>query len=427
MPANAVGHLCGDRSDLGRTLMTRDSSTRLIRTLSLTHVVLYGIGVTVGAGIYVLIGAAAARAGMHAPVAFLIAALLMALSALSFAELASRMPVAASEAAYVQAGLRSRWLSFAAGLLVIAIAVISAAAISLGSAGYVGVFVPLPQPVIVVIVVMAMGAIAAWGIKESVVFAGIMTAIEVGGLLIVVVAGLATEPDALARLPEAIPSFGDGAHWFGIFSAGLLAVFAFIGFEGIVNVAEEVQDARRTVPRAIFITLAVTTVLYMAVVWVALVAVGPDELGTAAAPLALVFERTTGVSPLVMSAIAVVATLNGIIVQIIMASRVGYGLADQGKLPAWLAIVHPKTRTPVVATAAATALVLLLALAVPLEGLADATSRIALVMFALINLSLAVLKWREREAPADIFRAPVWAPWAGLLATVGFLVADVAI
>ena len=402
-------------------------ATRLVRTLTLTHVVLYGIGVTVGAGIYVLIGAAAARAGMLAPVAFLIAALLMALSALSFAELASRMPVAASEAAYVQAGLRSSVLATVAGLLVIAIAVISAAAISIGSAGYLRVFLPLPGSVVVALVVLAMGAIAAWGIKESVVFAGIMTAIEVGGLLLVIIAGLVTEPGVVTRLPEAIPPIGDASVWFGISSAGLLAVFAFIGFEGIVNVAEEVRDARRTVPRAIFITLGVTTVLYMAVIWVALVTVGPADLGTAEAPLALVFAQTTGASPLVMSAIAVIATLNGIIVQIIMASRVCYGLADRGKLPAWLAIVHPATRTPIVATALATGLVLLLALAVPLEGLADATSRIALVMFALVNLSLAVLRWRETEPPEGVFRAPAWAPWAGLVATVGFLIADIAL
>jgi amino acid transporter len=107
--------------------------------------VLYGIGVTIGAGIYVLIGAAAARAGMQAPLAFVAAAILMGLTAASFAELGSRMPVAAGEAAYIRAAFGSDRLALAAGLLVIGIAVVAAAAISVGSAGYLGVFISLPE------------------------------------------------------------------------------------------------------------------------------------------------------------------------------------------------------------------------------------------------------------------------------------------
>jgi len=402
-----------------------DGGPRLVRSLTLVNLVLYGIGVTVGAGIYVLVGASAARAGMHAPIAFLIAAVLMAFSALSFAELASRMPVAASEAAYVRAGLRSPLLALLVGFLVIAIGVVSAAAISVGSAGYIRVFVPASEPVVVTAVVLAMGAVAAWGIKESVVFAGIMTAIEVGGLLIIVGAGMFSGPEVVTRLPEALPTIGDTAVWLGVLGSGLLAVFAFVGFEGIVNVAEEVEAPERTIPRAIFLTLVATTVLYMSVVWIALVTVGPTELATAKAPLALVFERVTGWSPRILGAIAIVATLNGIIVQIIMASRVAYGLADQGQLPRVLASVHPVTRTPLVATAVAVAIVLVLALAVPLEGLAELTSRLALVLFALVNLSLAMLRLREAAPPTGVFRAPAWVPWAGVVSTVAFLVADV--
>ena len=143
------------------------------------------MGVTIGAGIYVLIGAAAARAGMQAPLAFVAAAVLMGLTAASFAELGGRMPVAAGEAAYVRAAFPIRSPGRAAvGLLVIAIAVVAAAAISVGSAGYIAVFVNLPQPVIIAAVVLSMGAVAAWGIKESVTFAGAMTLIEVGGLVV---------------------------------------------------------------------------------------------------------------------------------------------------------------------------------------------------------------------------------------------------
>ena len=172
----------------------------LKRSLTLTNAVLYGLGVTIGAGIYVLIGAAAGRAGMYAPLAFVVAAALMGLTAASFAELGGRMPVAAGEAAYVRAAFQSDRLATLVGLLVIAIAIVSAAAISIGSAGYIGVFLALPEPVRIALVVLAMGAIAAWGIKESVVFAGVMTVIEIGGLLLLIVAGAWFGSDLATRL-----------------------------------------------------------------------------------------------------------------------------------------------------------------------------------------------------------------------------------
>lgn len=404
--------------------MSTRTDLALKRALSLGHATLYGLGVTIGAGIYVLIGAAAARAGMHAPVAFIIAAVLMALSAMSFAELAGRLPVAAGEAAYVRLAFQSNRMAKIAGLLVIAIAIVSAAAISVGSAGYIGVFLALPEPVLVSGVVLAMGAIAAWGVKESVTFAGAMTLIEVGGLVLLVLAGVASGPELVTRLPEALPPLGDVRVFAGIMGTALLAVFAFIGFEGLANIAEEVRDPQRTLPRAIFLTLAVSTILYVLVAWVALVAVPHEELAQSRAPLALVFERLTGASPRSMSLIAVVATLNGIIVQIIMSSRVLYGLAQQGNLPAAFGTVHGVTRTPLYATVFTTGLVLLFALLLPLHHLADLTSRITLVVFALVNLSLIRIKARTPIAPAGAYVAPNWAPWAGLVSCLGLLIAD---
>ena len=126
-------------------LAGKPDAVALKRSLTLPYAVLYGMGVTIGAGIYVLIGAAAARAGMHAPLAFVAAALLMGLTAASFAELGGRMPVAAGEAAYVLEAFGSRRWAAAVGVLVIAIAVVAAAAISVGSAGYIAVFVSLPH------------------------------------------------------------------------------------------------------------------------------------------------------------------------------------------------------------------------------------------------------------------------------------------
>jgi basic amino acid/polyamine antiporter, APA family len=406
------------------TLRTQATTVRLARSLSLLQVTLYGLGVTVGAGIYVLIGTAAAHAGMQAPLAFVVAAALMALSGASFAELAGRFPVAAGEAAYARAAFRSNRFATAVGLLVTAIAIVSAAAIAIGSAGYLSVFIPLPMPVLAAAIIVAMGGVAARGIKQSIVFAGAMTIIEIGGLVLLVVAGFASDTSVISRLPEILPS-ENGPALTGFVSTVLLAVFAFIGFEGISNVAEEVRDPKRTLPLAILLTLTISTVLYVAVVWTALVTVDRQTLMQSNAPLALVFQRLTGLSPHGMSLIAVLATLNGIVVQIIMASRVLYGLARLRELPAALGKVSPRTHTPLVATALATAAALVLALFLPLHDLAGLTSRITLVVFTVVNASLVILKLRSGPGLHGGYVAPVWAPWAGASACITLLAFDV--
>jgi len=326
--------------------VTQNGSPRLARSLTLTHAVLYGLGVTIGAGIYVLVGVAAGRSGMHAPLAFVGAALVMAFSAASFAELGTRMPVSASEAAYVQAAFKREWLSLAVGLLVVVTATVSAATISVGSAGYVGVFLPVSAPWIISGVVLAMGIVACLATVQSITFAGIMTVVEVSGLGLIIVAGLGQGTEIVTRLPEIWPSAGDQEAWVGIAGTALIAVFAFIGFEHLVNVAEELKEPSRTLPRALFLTLGLTALFYAVVMWVAVTAVPPQELARSSAPLALVFERLTGLPLVTMSAIAIVATLNGVIVHMIMIGRVIYGLADQGSLPKVLARLKPVTRTP---------------------------------------------------------------------------------
>ena len=399
-------------------------STRLIRSLTLTHAVLYGLGVTIGAGIYVLAGAAAARSGMHAPLAFLAAAVVMGVTAGSFAELGTRWPVAASEAAYVQAAFHRKWLSGATGLLVVAAATISGATITVGSAGYIGVFLPLPASWIIAGVVLAMGAIACLSAVQSIGFAGLMTVVEIGGLVLIVGAGLFQGDALVSRLPELLAPLSDKAAWTGIAQTSLLAVFAFIGFEHLVNISEEMKNPSRTLPWALFITLGVTAFLYMTVVWVAVVAVPPAELAHSSAPLALVFQRLTGLPLSVLSVIAIVATVNGIIVHMLMIGRVLYGLADQGSLPAFLARVNARSGAPVVATLFGVGAILILALGIPLTGLAEWTSRLTLGAFVLVNLALLRIKTRESEPPAGVFVVPIWVPIAGLLTSAALLLID---
>ena len=283
---------------------------------------------------------------------------------------------------------------------------ISAATISVGSAGYVAVFLSAPAPWIISAVVLTMGGVACLATVQSVTFAAIMTLVEVGGLVLIIIAGLGHGTDVVTRLPEIWPSSGDSTAWIGIAGTALIAVFAFIGFEHLVNVAEEMKEPSRTLPRALFLTLGLTALFYALVVWIAVTAVPPQELARSSAPLALVFERLTGLPLVILSAIAVVATINGIIVHMIMIGRVIYGLADQGNLPKVLARLNPVTHTPLLATTIGVGAILVLALAVPLAGLADLTARFTLVIFAIVNLALIRIKSRIRTGAFGSIHLP---------------------
>lgn len=394
----------------------------LKRTVTLTMLVLYGLGVTVGAGIYVLVGAAAARAGAHTPIAFVLAGLVMALSAASFAELATRFPISAGEAAYVRAGFGSKHLSLVTGLLVIAAGIVCAAAISRGAAGYIGVFVPLDETVIAAVVVVVIATIAAFGIGEAVTLAGLMTLIELAGLAAIVAAGLWSNPAMFARAGEMWTGLDDARAWTGIFHAATLAFFAFIGFEGMVNIAEEVEAPERTLPRAILLTLVISIALYILVVWVAIHAVPQAELAASSAPLSLVFARVTGMSPIVLTVIAIFATVNGIIAQLIMASRVVYGLAAQGSVPAVLGRIDRRTRTPLLATALVASAALVLVVSFPVERLAELTTHVMLVIFALVDAALIRIKLRG-DGPTPPVSVPLAVPALGALSCVALLIA----
>ncbi len=396
--------------------------TELRRALSLPLVVLYGLGVTIGAGIYVLLGATTAKAGIYAPASFVLAAIVMMFSAASYAELSARFPVSAGEAAYVQAGFNSAWLSATVGFLVIASGVVSSSAISLGSTGYIRAFLDVPVTWLVIIIVITLGVIAAWGIMESVLFASLFTIFEVGALLWIVAVGVIENPAIIAELPRVFPAMGDATAWVAVASAGLLAFFAFIGFEDIVNLAEEMERPERTLPWAIFLTLGLGTLIYFMVTAVAVLSVPLDELAASEAPLSFVFGHISGASPVIISAIAIAATLNGVIIQIIMASRVLYGLAKQGTAPAIFGRVHPWTRTPLWATAAVSAVVLTLAISAPLEGLAEWTSRIVLIVFAMVNGALFLLKLKREYAQPGGFAVWIGIPVLGFFTCIALLI-----
>lgn len=392
---------------------------RLKRSLGLTLLTLYGLGNILGAGIYVLIGKIAGSAGYLTPVAFLLASAAAAFTAMSYAEMAARFPLSAGEAVYLREGFASRRLAAGAGLLIAAAGMVSAAAIARGFAGYLQVFLPVPEMVAVAAIIVALGALAAWGISQSVTVAAAITFVEVGGLLLVLWVGRGALQQLPVRVSDMLPGL-DAQSWSAIIVAAFLAFYAFIGFEDMVNVAEEVKQPSRDLPLAIGIALLAATLLYCGVAVVSVLTVAPQRLGESSAPMALVYAEASGEAPRLITLISLLAVVNGALIQIIMASRVLYGMAAQGWMPAWLGRVDPRTHTPVKATALVTVGVLMLAAFVPLVGLAALTSALILVIFAFVNLALTRVKRREPR-PAGLKVLPAWIPWVAFLLSVVFL------
>ena len=393
---------------------------KLSRRLNLTLLTLYGIGVTIGAGIYVLIGAVASHAGQYAPLSFVLAAVVMGLTVGSYAELCTRYPVAAGEAAYLKAAFHTRSLSTLVGLLMVLTGVIAASTVSLGALGYIAQFVDLPAWVVLVIVVGGLGVVSAWGVLESVMLASLFTIIEVGGLAAIIIAALdkgVPFEAALITLPPV-----SSVTWLGIAFASLLAFFAFTGFEDLTNMVEEAHAPERNVPIAMAITLVVTTSLYAVIAAIAVTVIPPRELAGSAAPLSIVFERVAGVSPIVISAIAIVSTLNTIIAQMTMAVRVLYGLAQQGDVPDLFGKVNRRTSTPVIATGTIIVAVLVCDFLAPLERLAELTSIGTLAVFMMVNLALLRLRM-DKTALRGTLTVPIAVPILGFVSCLTMVVA----
>jgi len=367
----------------------------------------YGVGIMVGAGIYVLVGAAAGAAGMWAPLAFLLAGLVAVPSALAFSELSARIPEAAGDSSYVEVGLNLHWLAVLVGAINVIAGTVASAAVLRGGVGYLTSIVDVPFTWAVIGLGFAMTLIALVGVLESLVFAAVLTVIEVIGLILVVGAGFAAEPVADWSLPLPRP------EWIGIAGATTFAFFAFIGFDDMVNMAEEAREPQRTMPRAILWALAITAVLYALVSLAAIRAVPRDVLAVTERPLALVWESGTGRSAVFLSAIAVAAALNGVLAQIVMASRVLFGLGKRSPALAMFRRTSKRFGTPTLGTIAVGVVVILSALTLPVATLAELTTQALLIVFAIVNISLIGVKRKQPEAP---FRVPGYVPWLGLIA-----------
>lgn len=394
-----------------------DSARPLRRVLGLPLLILYGVGVTVGAGIFVMIGTVSGLAGPRAPLAFLIAATIAGITAISYASLSQKFPRAAGASLYVKAAFGST-LGLAVGLAVIATGVVSSATIMLGFAGYLAELIAVPQSVAVLVTLFLIGALVQLGVKESVGTAALITIVEIGLLVILIVVGAPT----LATAQVWVSAFGtsEPLPLAGILTASALAFFAFIGFEDIVNMTEETVDPAKVMAPAIFGTLLITTALYLLLAMVVVGAPDPAAVAVSSAPLSTLWAQLTGQSSTWLSTLALVAVVNGVIVQIIMASRLLYGMAREKMIPEQLARLGRRS-TPYLAIWIVVGLVAILALAFPITSLARMTTTITLLVFASVNLSLVLLGTREKDGPLARRR---WIGFLGLVLTSALAVRE---
>lgn len=378
------------------------SPEKLRRVLSLPLLVFYGVGVTIGAGIFALIGEVLRLAGNAAPISFILAGVIAGMTGLSYALLVRVFPRAGGEAVFVNVGLGA-FAGRLAGLGVSITGIVSSAVIALAFAGYAGIFVPLPPKLLATGVIVVLTAIACWGVLESILFAALITLAETGVLAVTVLFGTPLIVDALAGLPQTGIALGPVSAA-GVLAATVLAFFAFIGFEDIENMAEETRDPRRTAPRAIAWTLAITVLVYVAVSVVSVLAPDRAAIAGSSAPMSELFTQVSGLDGRPVAAISALAMVNGILIQMVMAARVFYGMANEGLMPKWLGAVHPGRRTPVRATLIVAAAIIALAVFFPLVRLAEMTSMVTLSVFALVNLSLFTIGRGSGDAILRRFR-----------------------
>lgn len=384
----------------------------LRRALSTAAITVYAVGDILGAGIYALVGTVVAAAGSGAWISFCLSAVIALLTGLTYAELSSRYPIAAGAAAYCGRAFRHPLVAFLIGILVLASGITSAAAVSHAFVGYLHAFVALPPMLASVSLLALMALLNYAGIEESARVNLVLTLVETSGLLLVVAVGLsAARAVPLADLAGRLAPPADLA---GIVSGATIAFYAYIGFEDTVNVAEEVKGASRALPRAILTAIGFSCLLYATVTVAALLTMPVSGLARSTAPLLDVIGAAgVRLPPGVFSVVALFAICNTGLLNLIMASRLSYGMAREGLMPAALARVHPVRRTPWVAVLVTLGLAMLLAVSGGVRVLAQTTSLLLLTVFTVLHVALWRIKQRHPDPGPGVFVTPGWTPIAG--------------
>ncbi len=389
----------------------KESLKREINLLTLT---IYGVGIIVGAGIYALIGKAAGLAGNSVWMSFLFGAILASFTAMSYAELSSMFPKSASEYHYIKNAFQSKIFGNIMCWAEIFVDLIACSTIVLAFAGYFSGFFNTPVILVSIFLLIFITLINFSGIKGSMKIVVIHTVVEVGGLIAIIILGLGS----LGSVDYFEMPMGIG----GVFSGAALIFFAFLGFEDIVNVAEETKSPRKTVPKAVIISLIISTLMYVLVTLSVVSMSDWESLSRSEAPLAYALHDRFGLDVSnVISVVALFATAGTALVFAIAGSRMIYGLSEAGEIPRIFSRVNPKTRTPQVAIIAAAVISIIFVLLGDIKLVAGITNFFAFVVFILVNLSAIVLRYRkagmkrEFKSPLNIGKFPLL-PFFGLLA-----------
>ena len=384
---------------------------------------MYGVGLILGAGIYVLIGDVAAIAGNAMWISFLIAAVIAAFTGLSYAELSSMYPKSAAEFMFVKNAFNNDLAAFVAGWLITVVAIVSAAAVAIGFSAYLALFIPQMDTLVTAVAVVGiLSAVNFAGIKESARMNTSFTLIELAGIAIVITAAVLfgsfdvnyyeLPPAASLSFPLAI-----GA----LMSAAGLVFFAYFGFENLANISEETKDASRTIPRALLLSILITTAVYIAIAFSASALVGWEALSESDAPLSLAAEKGFGSAGVViLSIIALFATSNTILMLLVAASRIMFGMAREGALHPVLAKVHAGRQTPwvsVAVTMMATAAVVAFS-GGSIAAVANVAVFVIFIVYALVNAALIWLRY-ARPSLERPFRSPIRIGWFPVLAALG--------
>jgi len=379
---------------------------RLEKSLGLFETTMYGVGMILGAGIYALLGEGAGIAGNAVWLSFIIAAVVAAFTGLSYCELSSMMPREAAEYNYTKKAF-GRGKAFLVGWVLMLAMIIAAAAVSFGFAGYFGQIFGTSMMPVALAIIIAFSVLNLWGIKESSSFNIVATFIEAGGLVLVIIVGL------LFFNPNVDLTFSPNG-FYGVMSGAALMFFAFIGFEDIANISEETRDAKKIVPRAVLLSLIISTVLYILVAIAAVSVIGWEALSTSSAPMSMILGNAFGPSAaFLMSVIALFSTGNTILICLIVASRMMYGMARDSSLPSALSKIHQRTRTPFVAVLLTMVVAMGFVLVGNLSFVAKLTTASIFIAYLFVNSCLISLRYsapdeeRAFRAPLNIGKFPV--------------------
>ncbi len=383
----------GESSDLNR----------FERVLGLRHLTASGIGVIIGAGIYVLLGPATQAAGSLVWASFLIAGLLSAITAFSYMELASMFPSAGSEHEFARQ-VFPRWVSFTAGWAMTLALIVAAPTVALGFARYLQIFIDIDVRAGALGLLLLVSFIAVSGMKRASWLVIALSTVQVGGLILVIILGA-------DHVGEVNLLQGNGLS--GVIAGSALIFFAFIGFDEVITLSEETIDAHRTVPRALLLALAVSTLLYVLVAVVSVSVLGADRLALSQQPLTDVMQDAVGgVAVNIVAVIALVTTLNTTLLVVTASSRMMFGMASKGDLPQWFQTLRNRKspRNSVLATLVVACSLLFIG---DIHQLAASTDALIYLMFLLVNVIVIMLRIkrpndsRPFRIPGDIGKVPL--------------------